>query len=195
MKILMLGAGAVGLSVAAKLSGACEVRAVARSRCAKAIEAEGFRLTGIWGEGNYRFPVGEGVPEGESFDYAILSSKAIDTREICEQFSSLLRGTETVSLQNGIGNEEIIAEYTDKVIGGTIITGSEWRGDSAVQEVSFIVIRMASDGDISRRGPPGVPSVVIGAAVIGSPQFVVSSSMVSEAHHFELSPGQLDPGG
>ncbi len=132
MKVLILGAGAVGLSVAAKLSGACEVRAVVRGRCAKAIEAEGLRLTGIWGEGKYDFPIGESIPEGERFDYAILSSKAIDTRAICGQFSAVLRGTETVSLQNGIGNEEIIAEYTDKVIGGTIITGSERRGDAAV---------------------------------------------------------------
>ena len=61
--------------------------------------------------------------------------------------------------------------------------------------VSFILIRILSDGDISKRGPPGVPSVVMGAAVVGSPQFVVSSSMVREAHHFESSPGQLEPGG
>jgi len=132
MKVLILGAGAVGLSVAAKLSRVCEVRAVARARCARAIESGGLRLTGIWGEGEFRFPAGDRVPEGERYDYAILTSKAIDTRAICDQFSKVLSGTETLSLQNGVGNEEIIAAYTDKVIGGTIITGSEWRGDAAV---------------------------------------------------------------
>lgn len=37
-----------------------------------------------------------------------------------------------MSLQNGIGNEEIIAGVADRVIGGMIITGFEWRSDSAV---------------------------------------------------------------
>jgi 2-dehydropantoate 2-reductase len=132
MKVLILGAGAVGLSVAAKLSNVCEVHAVARERCVLAVESGGFRLTGIWGEGEYRFPVSGSVPEGERYDYAILSSKAIDTEAICSRFSGALRGTETLSLQNGVGNEEIIASFTDKVIGGMIITGFEWRGDAAV---------------------------------------------------------------
>ena len=68
MKVLILGAGAVGLSVAAKLSRVCEVRAVVRERCARAIESDGLRLTGIWGEGLYRFPAGAGVPEGGRYD-------------------------------------------------------------------------------------------------------------------------------
>ena len=37
-----------------------------------------------------------------------------------------------MSLQNGIGNEEIIREYTNHVIGAMIITGFEWREDNAV---------------------------------------------------------------
>ncbi|MFA6332099.1 MAG: 2-dehydropantoate 2-reductase, partial [Methanoregula sp.] len=51
---------------------------------------------------------------------------------ICRQYATLIRDTETVSLQNGIGNEEIISRYTGRVIGGMIITGFEWRGDAAV---------------------------------------------------------------
>ena len=132
MKVLILGAGAVGLSVAAKLSRVCEVHALARDRCARAVGSGGFRLTGIWGEGEYRFPISVSVPEGERYDYAILSSKAIDTEAICARFPDALRETETLSLQNGVGNEEIIASFTDKVIGGMIITGFEWRGDAAV---------------------------------------------------------------
>ena len=132
MKVLILGAGAVGLSIAAKLSKVCEVRAVARPRVAKAVEKEAFRLTGRWGEGEYRFPIGDSVPAGERYDYAILTSKAVDTRSICARHSEVLRDTETVSLQNGIGNEELIASSGGKAIGGMIITGFEWRGDAAV---------------------------------------------------------------
>lgn len=131
MKILILGAGAVGLSVAAKLSKYAEVFAVCRDRCSTSIENEGFFLTGIWGEENVRFPCGS-VPPKETWDYIIISTKAAATREICEQYNHLFGEAEVVSLQNGIGNEEIIAEYTDHVLGAMIITGFEWKADNAV---------------------------------------------------------------
>jgi 2-dehydropantoate 2-reductase len=132
MKILVLGAGAVGLSVAAKLSGVCYVHAVCRKETAGAIDAGGFFMTGIWGENSYRFSAGDHVPCGQTFDYIFITAKSQDTKAVCRQFADHIRGTETISLQNGIGNEEIISGFTDKVIGGTIITGFEWRGDAAV---------------------------------------------------------------
>ena len=132
MKILILGAGAVGLSLAAKLSGVCDVHAVCRKASADAIRDHGFSLTGLWGEGTYRFSAAETVPAGARYDYLFITSKSKDTDAICRQFSALIRDTDTISLQNGIGNEEIISRYTDRVIGGMIITGFEWRGDASV---------------------------------------------------------------
>ncbi|HJK38038.1 MAG TPA: ketopantoate reductase family protein, partial [Methanocorpusculum sp.] len=131
MRILILGAGAVGLTVAAKLSAHAEVYAVCRKRYADAIAVDGFVMTGIWGEGTYHFPCGECVPSG-SWDYIIISTKSAATREICESYQHLFGDAEVVSLQNGIGNEEIIREYTNHVIGAMIITGFEWREDNAV---------------------------------------------------------------
>ena len=72
------------------------------------------------------------VPQDNRFDYIIISSKSQDTLNICREFASLIRNTQTVSLQNGIGNEEIISGFTDRVIGGMIITGFEWRDDAVV---------------------------------------------------------------
>lgn len=132
MKVVILGAGAVGLTVAAKLSAVCEVHAVCRKRHADRIRERGFLLTGIWGEGTYRFSCSEDLPEGSDPDYYIITSKSTGTEAICREYADALRGHEVVSLQNGIGNEEIIARYTDRVIGGMIITGFEWRGDAAV---------------------------------------------------------------
>ncbi|NYT05288.1 MAG: ketopantoate reductase family protein [Methanomicrobiales archaeon] len=132
MRIAVVGAGAVGLSVAARLSTVADVYAVARKRHADAIRAHGFAMTGIWGDATYRFPCGEELPAGERFDYVIITSKSRDTEAICEQFADAVAGAETVSLQNGIGNEEVIAGYAKGVIGGMIITGFEWRGDGAV---------------------------------------------------------------
>jgi len=132
MKVLVLGAGAVGLSVAAKLSTICEVRAVSRKKNADAVTASGFSLSGIWGSGTFRFTISDHVPEGARYDYVVITAKSQDTEFICREYAATLQGTDTVSLQNGIGNEEIISRYTDRVIGGMIITGFEWRADNQV---------------------------------------------------------------
>jgi len=132
MRILILGAGAVGLSLAARLSDVCDIHAVCRKKNADAIASTGFRMTGIWGEKTYRFSASDTVPTDTRFDYIFITSKSQATEKICRQYASLLAGTETISLQNGIGNEEIICRYSDHVIGGMIITGFEWRGDAEV---------------------------------------------------------------
>lgn len=132
MAILILGAGAVGLSIAARLSKIMDVYAVCRQKHADIIMNRGFKMTGIWGEDTCFFDCGEDIPVGRNFDYIFITSKSTATRSICEQFSHLIKCREVISLQNGIGNEEIIAEYTEHVIGGTIITGFEWIGDACV---------------------------------------------------------------
>lgn len=132
MDILILGAGAVGLSLAARLSKVYDVHAVCRQKHADMIRTEGFRMTGIWGEETSFFSCGKDIPKNRNFNYIFISSKSTATRSICEQFADVIKGKEVISLQNGIGNEEIIAEYTDHVIGGTIITGFEWIGDAGV---------------------------------------------------------------
>lgn len=132
IRVLILGAGAVGLSVAAKLSNVCTVHAVCRASSAKAIGERGFSLTGIWGDATCRFSASVSVPPKNRFDYIIITSKSKDTDAICRQFAPFIRDTDTVSLQNGIGNEEIISGYTDRVIGGMIITGFEWQDDAAI---------------------------------------------------------------
>ncbi|WP_340818836.1 ketopantoate reductase family protein [Methanolobus sp. WCC4] len=131
MKVLILGAGAVGLTLAAKLSSVCNVHAVCRKRHADRIKDTGFKMTGIWGDDTFTFSCSEDAPE-DDYDYIFITSKSTATREICEQFSDIIKGREVISMQNGIGNEEIIAEYTDKVIGGTIITGFVWTGDAQI---------------------------------------------------------------
>ena len=127
MKIVVLGAGAVGLTVAAKLSRVADVHAVSRTRHADAVRKRGFLMTGIWGEGAYRFSCSEDLPEAwRDADYYIVAAKSTDTEAVCRQFADAIGGREVMSLQNGIGNEEIIGQFTDRVIGAMIITGFEW---------------------------------------------------------------------
>ncbi len=132
MNVLILGAGAVGLSIAAKLSSVCNVHAVCRERHAEKIHLDGFKMTGIWGESTYSFSCSADIPEDNEFDYIFIASKSTATESICEQFKDSIKGHEVISMQNGLGNEEIISKYTDSVIGGTIITGFEWKGDATI---------------------------------------------------------------
>ena len=132
-KLLILGAGAVGLSLAARLSPFCEVHALCRPRHAEAIARRGFNMHGIWGDGSYHFAASAELPEERDFDYCLITCKSLQTRELCQRYADVVAAAEVVSLQNGIGNEEIMAEYSGRVIGGTIITGFEWRGPAKVQ--------------------------------------------------------------
>ncbi|HIH02477.1 MAG TPA: ketopantoate reductase family protein [Methanoregulaceae archaeon] len=132
MRIAVLGAGAVGLSIAARLSRVADVVAVTRERYAAAIRQEGFHMTGRWGDGVYDLVVSTSLDLDEEFDHVFVTAKSVDTAAVCREFAPVLGRSEVVSLQNGIGNEEIIAEYTDRVIGGMIITGFEWRSTNAV---------------------------------------------------------------
>ncbi len=132
MKLLILGAGAVGLSLAARLSPFCEVHALCRAQHADAIARQGFRLSGIWGDDSFRFPASPELPADPAFDYCLVTAKSLHTRALCQQFQRAIDGAELISLQNGIGNEEILAEFSERVIGGTIITGFEWRGPAQV---------------------------------------------------------------
>jgi 2-dehydropantoate 2-reductase len=131
MKVLILGAGAVGLTLAAKLSSVCDVHAVCRQRHADRINSDGFKMTGIWGDATCKFSCSEDAPK-DDYDYIFITSKSTATESICKQFTDVIKDREVISMQNGIGNEEIIAGHTDKVIGGTIITGFEWAGDAQI---------------------------------------------------------------
>ena len=122
--VLILGAGAVGLSLAGKLHGVATVCVACRQVHASAIVERGLVMEGVWGDRTVR---GIGCVMGPedlptSIDYIIITAKGTDTRAICEEYAGLLRDRPVASLQNGIGNEDIIARYTDTVIGGTVTT-------------------------------------------------------------------------
>gem|GEM_PF-4772132 len=80
-RILILGAGSVGLPFAARLSCVAEVVAVSRERHATAITSQGLTLHGAWGSGTYRFRCTTEVPD-EKFDFILVTAKSNDTREL-----------------------------------------------------------------------------------------------------------------
>ncbi|WP_342770686.1 MULTISPECIES: 2-dehydropantoate 2-reductase [unclassified Methanoculleus] len=133
--ILILGAGAVGLSLAGKLTTVARVYAACRPAHAAAIRERGLIMEGVWGDGTVDgiTPVTGPDEVPPAVDAVVITAKGTDTRAICEEYAGVIRGRPMASLQNGIGNEEIIAEYTDTVIGGTVTTNFSVAGPGRVR--------------------------------------------------------------
>lgn len=92
-------------------------------------------MEGVWGERTVREIAcvagpGEAPPAP---DLVIVTAKGFDTRAVCEEYADVLRGRTVASLQNGIGNEEVIADYAGTVIGGTVTTNFSVVGDGHVR--------------------------------------------------------------
>jgi len=132
VRILILGAGAVGLPLAAKLSRVADVVAVTRESYARAVSSQGLLISGAWGSETVRFPCVSELTDKNDFDYILITSKSQDTEGICRQYKGLIGTSEVASLQNGIGNEETISRYTDRIIGGVVMTGFIRSGDREV---------------------------------------------------------------
>ncbi len=133
VRILILGAGAVGLPLAVKLSRVADVVAVTREPYASIISSQGLLISGAWGTETGRFRCVSEVTDDKNFDYILITSKSQDTAGICQQYQGLIGTGEVVSFQNGIGNEETILQYSDRVIGGVVMTGFVRAGDREVR--------------------------------------------------------------
>jgi 2-dehydropantoate 2-reductase len=150
LKVVVVGAGAIGSVVAAILHrGGLDVRLLGRRTEAIAtIAREGLCIEGV--RGSYIAPVPISVEwRGGDVDLAVLCVKAYDTAGAVDAHFPLFRQARLVlSLQNGIGNVESLAERlgTDRLLAGTTTMGANVRspghvvhageGDTVVGEVS-----------------------------------------------------------
>jgi 2-dehydropantoate 2-reductase len=128
LKILVVGAGAIGCFVGGRLAAAGHaVTLVGRPALMDKIAQSGLTLR------HPRLPVQTVSPEtttslaelAGAFDFILITVKAPDTPQVIQQLqaSGLVQPNRyLVSFQNGIGNEELLAEAfgTQQVIAGTI---------------------------------------------------------------------------
>jgi len=135
MKILVLGAGAIGSVFGGFLAkNGHEVILFGREHCINPINNQGLFIEGIWG--NHHIINIKGYSslnkiaqkEGRRFDLILLTVKSYDTKEMIKSYLRTFgRANLMVSLQNGLGNLETIAEIIgrDKAIAGRVIFGAE----------------------------------------------------------------------
>lgn len=121
-RICIVGCGAVGSLFAAHLAQAGETEVfafdVARDHV-RAINQNGLRLSG---EADFtaRLTATSNPAELPRCDYGIVATKSVHTRGAMEQVARTFDAESAVcSVQNGVGNEEIIAEHVKYVIRGT----------------------------------------------------------------------------
>lgn len=121
-RICIIGCGAVGSLFAAHLAraGEAEVWAYDVSKIhMDAIREHGLRLTGA-AEFTARLNATTDTAEIPRCDYGIVATKAVHTRRAIAQTAAIFDDNSAVcSVQNGVGNEEIIAEKARFVIRGT----------------------------------------------------------------------------
>jgi 2-dehydropantoate 2-reductase len=129
MRILIMGAGALGSVFGGFLSKGHEVTLIGRRAHMKAINESGLRVSGIWGDhlfSNMRVCTSPKDVE-ERQDFILITTKSYDTKRAVEDVRHLLKGdSRVISMQNGIGNEDTVAEVAgrQRTLGGMAIFGA-----------------------------------------------------------------------
>ena len=121
MKVCVVGCGAVGSLFAANLSvlDDVEVWAYDLDRAhVDAINANGLRLSGA-GEVVGRPRATADAAELPACDFGIMATKCMHTDAALRATAGAFADGAVASVQNGVGNEETIAEHVDHVIRGT----------------------------------------------------------------------------
>jgi len=122
VKICVIGCGAVGSIFAAHLAKAGEVEVWAYDVWKEhiaAIQSNGLRISGA-AEFTVRLQATNDPAQLPRCDYGIVATKAIHTKIAIAQAARAFDDKSAVcSVQNGVGNEEIIAEHVKSVIRGT----------------------------------------------------------------------------
>lgn len=127
----MIGAGAIGSLVGGKLALAGEeVTLVGRPNFAAAVAANGLRLQMGGEEQTIRTvsavgSMAEAFTAGAAYDLATLTVKSYDTATTLDEVAAATKQPPVIlSLQNGVGNEEVIAARfgEGQVIAGTLTT-------------------------------------------------------------------------
>lgn len=125
MRFLVFGAGAVGSLVAARLAQHHDVSVVAREPHVRAIRERGLRVIGrteIHARGIEASPSVSGLAEPGP-DVVLVTVKSHQTAAATAALEPFWSSSVFVSLQNGLGNEETLAERCSRVLGAVINQG------------------------------------------------------------------------
>lgn len=173
MRICIIGCGAIGSLFGAHLAKLDDVEVWAYDPNAAHVDAinrNGLRLTGL---ADLVSPVQARTDAGEipQCEFGIIAAKTLHTRAAMEAVAPIFRDGAVCSVQNGVGSEEIIAEYVPRVILGTTFPaghitapgvvnqdtgGKTWIGPFAPRPASMKEVEDLADA-MSRSGMQCLP--------------------------------------
>lgn len=130
MDICVFGAGSLGSLVGGLLADAHDVTLVGRAPHTEVVEREGLEITGAF-ERVVSVTARTDVPEDA--DLAVVTVKSSDTAEAARELASMDLSS-VLSLQNGMGNEQRLADTLDcPVLAGTCTYGARLRDPGVVE--------------------------------------------------------------
>lgn len=173
MRICVVGCGAIGSLFAAHLASLDDVEVWAYDLSephVAAINANGLRLSGASELLSHPQATSDAA-EIPPCDFGIVATKALHTHAAIEATAHAFAGGAVCSVQNGVGNEEIIAEHCERVIRGTTFPaghivepgwveqdtgGATWVGPFEPRPASIDDVRLLAD-TLTRAGMQAVP--------------------------------------
>ena len=168
MRVCIVGCGAIGSLFAAHLARLedAEVWAFDLDQAhIDAINAGGLRLSGKSDVLSHPRATSDAA-ELPPCDFGIVATKSLHTRPAIEATAAVFRDGAVCTVQNGVGNEEIIAEYVPRVIRGTTFPagrilepghvqqdtgGKTWMGpfepeSASMEEIELLAGRLTESG-------------------------------------------------
>jgi 2-dehydropantoate 2-reductase len=121
MKVCVVGCGAVGSLFAANLARLDDVEVWAYDvwpAHVEAINAAGLRLSGAGDVVGHPRATADPA-QVPACDFGLVATKSMHTGSAVASVAHALAGASVCSVQNGVGNEEAIAEHVERVIRGT----------------------------------------------------------------------------
>jgi 2-dehydropantoate 2-reductase len=135
VRICVVGCGAVGSLFAANLSTLDDVEVWAYDLARDHVEAinrDGLRLTGA-GEVVGNVSATSDAGELPACDFGIVATKAMHTDAAIAATAHAFGDGAVASVQNGIGNEEVLARHCERVIRGTTFPAGKLSAPGIVQ--------------------------------------------------------------
>lgn len=142
MRVLVIGGGAIGSMLSVKLaSTGQEITVAERSPLATTLAEQGLRLVERDGgvksvRVNVATSITTALVDGQTFDLALVAVKAYHTESVAQELQDVGQPAMPVlTVQNGVGNEEMLAEYLPEtpILSGALTTPVEVLGPGHVK--------------------------------------------------------------
>lgn len=131
MRVVVFGAGSIGSFIGGMVADEHDVTLVGREPHVSTVAASGLRITGSLEQATR--PAGQPTITGYTGDVGIVTVKAYDTPVAARALEECELDC-VVSLQNGMGNESVLASHLDaSVVGGTVTYGAVLRDPGVVE--------------------------------------------------------------